>query len=290
MKYDRPMERKAWLFVLTTAACATTAPRDTAPTGGIEAVDSRGATRQAREVIEEGLGSLRRGDVDGLQSLLASDVFVVPPGTRVFTARSDVVVALVDAFAPRRRHRVTPQGLQVASSPGGRAAWAAGRIDVDGVPYPVTAVLAESDGLWTVMALHLGPPYRSPNLGPGPLPGGVDAAAEGVARLFREGASAPDKFSAQLADRNDAVVLGPSPRDMTRGAKAIQRLWRRRPGGRPTAVPESPMRASVTSDGTLAWVAANVSPQRYFTVYERTAEGWRLVAMHASLPARGRRR
>jgi hypothetical protein len=215
-----------------------------------------------------------------------------PTAGDLHTTRGEIVVAASERFDIADRHRVNSRGLIAISSPSGQSAWIADRVDIDRTRYTLVAVLAQVDEIWYVLAVHLGrvacsePPDELPN-----LPGGVDAEAQEVADLVRSGAAAPGEFLDQLAAHWNIAVFGPGKRDFARGKKRIKRLWKKRKISDTPLSLEGEMRAGVTPDGALAWVAANARageapPQRLFWIYERGDDGWRLVLMQWASPAK----
>src|SRR5258706_4146724 len=120
-------------------------------------VDAGDAAKQARGVVTEIYGNLRRGDVGGIQSLIAPDVFAVGPGAGdVFSSRTDAVVALGGVMRSGDKHKLASRALAVTLAPGGHSAWASDALQVDGISLVISAVLVESDGLWNVVAVHVG--------------------------------------------------------------------------------------------------------------------------------------
>jgi SnoaL-like domain len=295
------MPASRWLsltLVATVVACGGAAPSTRTGGGGETAVDEKDAAKAARAHVQEIYDELRRGNVGSVQSLLAPEVFVVGPGAAdVFTSRSDAVVALAGFLREGDRHKLSSRALKVSSAPSGHSAWASDLVEVDGVTCTVTAVLAETDGLWTVVALHVGrvlserqlpskPPERAP------LPGGTSAGAADAVRLYRAGVAAPARFVEQLGKGNDLLMLGTGPKEQTRGEKAIKKLWKKRLAAQPKLKLEGEPRADVTADKELAWVFANVDvasatappePYRSLVIYEKGEGGWNLVAMHDSV-------
>lgn len=293
------------LVVALIAACGGSATHGgTAPAAGGE--ELKDAAAQARGVVKEAYDTLRRGNVGGLQPLLSETVFAVGPGAgHVWSGRAGALDAL--GFAAGRKHRVTSRGLVAVSSPSGKSAWVADQLKIDGVALRLSAVVAEVDELWVIVALELSMPVtdkEAETLGVGQegaqatsIPGGVDEAARDIVKLFQQAAAAPEARAEQLADRREAVVIGRGPKEFTRGARSIRRAWKKALKANPkmSMTIKDEVRASVTPDGALGWVAAEVEasgngeqavPHRYFTIYERSEAGWRMVAMHAAVVMR----
>ncbi len=266
-------------------------------------VDQKDAARQARDLVQEIYASLRRGDVDGLQSIVAPDLFALGPRAGdVFLERGDAVVALTAALRSGDRHKLTSKGLVVILAPGGHSAWATDTIDVNGVPCAMTAILTEADGLWVVAAVHVarlvtdGQAAKLARSGEPPAgKGGAQGEAGEVVKLFRAAVAAPEQFVEQLAEGKDVIMIGSGPRQVTRGPKPIKKLWKKRLAAAPKLAIQGEPRARSTADGALAWVTAHVDvsvgdgePMRYrlFAVYQRDGEdGWRLVLLQDAVVA-----
>ena len=260
---------------------------------GAPAADTGDAAAAARSLVQEIYADLRRGDVDGLQSVVAADVFVVgPAGKDVYVERSDAVVALGGFLRSGDRHKLTSRALKVTSSPNGHAAWVSDTLEVDGVAVLLSAVLVENDGLWSIVAVHVGRPPRGTPGTRAALPGGVTADARAPVTLYRAAVTAPERFVEQLADGPAVLVLGPGAKDVSRGPKPVKKLWKKRLAAKPSMSLDGEPRAAVTADGSLAWVFANVSvaagggegePYRELAIYQRDGKDWKLVALHDSV-------
>ena len=243
----------------------------------------------ATALVHEIYGNLRRGNLDGMQNLLVPQPLVIGPGGESFTSASQAAVAVV-AAVPRKKHKLRSRGLEIEPSPGGRAAWAADAIDLDGVRYRLSAVLVEDGGVWAVAAvqlLRLGePPIPKAALPPAPAAAGAAVADGDLVAKLREWTAAPDRLPAQLSKTQDPILWGASPRDVARGPKAIKRWWGKRSADLRFELRGEP-RAAVLPDGTLGWVAAAISAgglqYRYLLVYARERGDWRLWTAHAGL-------
>ena len=271
------------------------------------------AARTVRGMVVEAYQSLRHGKREGVLPLLADRVYAVGPGPQaVVVGRSEVVVALGALFPAGDKRRIRSRGLRVGIAPGGRAAWVTDQLDVDRVHYDATAVLAQVGGVWVAVAIDVGRPVAKAPGGVSPAVGrGVDGGATAAVKLFISGLEHPERLPDQLADSDDAVVMGPGPRDLHRGARAIRRAWtparpkhRHRHRHEHEAPPPPPpggrfgdVRAGVTPDGALAWVSAQVArpvktgalvPGRAFHIYQRVGGRWRLVAAHEVFAAAAR--
>jgi ketosteroid isomerase-like protein len=299
------MRALALVVLVVTVACGGSSK--TAEEPELEDVDSDEAAGEARDVIGEIHAALKRGATDGLLPILAEDLFVAVPDGKVFTERSAAVVAMNDLFGGKK-HKLKARGLKVASAPGGHAAWATEEIDLDGVTYVVTVVLEDVDEIWVVSAVHIARPVadkkvkKAAESGKMPAPPAIDAliepAAQPVVELWKaitESEEPRAEQMAQLADRDDVMLLGSAPKESTRGAKKIKKLWNKALKKNPTIEPQGDVRAVATGDGSLVWLLVNVDlgskggptvPHRAFYVYERAEEmegGWALVAAHEAV-------
>lgn len=273
-------------------------------------VDADEAEQEARDVIGEIHAAIKRGTPEGLLPVLAEDLFVAAPGGEIFIERSASVVALTDLFGGKS-HKLKSRGLEVVAAPGGHAGWATEEVDVDGVTYVVTAVLEDVDDIWVVTAVHVARPVADKKVRkaveagkmprPPALPAMIEPAAQPVADLFVAVTAAEEdaraEQMAQLGERDDVVLLGSAPKESTRGAKKIKKLWNKALKKKPTIVPQGDLRASATADGALVWLIVNVDlgnkdtepvPHRAFYIYERAEDaegGWSLVAAHEAVVA-----
>jgi hypothetical protein len=304
--------KAAMLVVVALAGCGGAGAERRAPAEA--AVDMGDAAKAARGVLTEIYGDLRRGDVGGVSGLIAPDVFAVGPGASdVFVAREDAVFAVAAVMRSGDRHKLVSRALKVSATPGGHSAWASDSLEVDGVPLALTAVLVESDGLWVVVAVHVGRTGEAPGAGKkrAPLPGGVAAGAAEAVKLYRAGIAAPEKFVDQLSSGPDVLMLGNGAKEVTRGAKPVRKLWKKRLATPPRLSLDGEPHAQVTPDGALAWVFANLDiaaeggakeAYRTLVLYQRedapivasgakgakaasgaSAKAWKLVSMHDSI-------
>lgn len=302
------MRTVALAAVLLVASCGGSSKTVDEPE--LEDVDADEAEEEARDVIGEIHAAIKRGSPEGLLPILAEDLFVAAPGGEIFVERSAAVVALTDLFGGKK-HKLKARGLRVVSAPGGRAAWATEEVDVDGVTYVVTSVLEDVDEIWVVTAVHVAQPVADKKVRkaveagkmprPPALTAAIEPAAQPVVDLFlaviAEEENARAEQMAQLAERSDVVILGSAPKESTRGAKKIKKLWNKALKKEPTIAPQGDLRASATSDGALVWLIVNVDlgnkdsppiPHRAFYIYERAEEaegGWSLVAAHEAVVA-----
>ena len=93
------------------------------------------------------------------------------------------------------------------------------------------------------------------------------------------------------------MVLGSAPREITRGAKAIRKRWKKSLAKEPAMAVQGEVRASVTPDRAIGWVCANVDlgasdkeavPHRSFYVYQRADQIWQLIAAQEAVVAAGK--
>lgn len=303
--YDGPMLDRTIVLALLCVGLACGGAKTKEPKAPEIAPEE--AVREAEAVITEIHAALRRGSPDGILPLLASDLFVVGPGaTDFFEERGALVVALNQAIEQGKKHKVRARGLRVVAAPGGRSAWATEQLEVDGKPYTVTAILAEVEELWVVTTVHVARPVADRKVkqalegGTLPRPGPLPRAATpnpAISALFTEAAKSRDVMGEQLADRKDVVLIGSAPKEITRGAKKIKKLWKKAMDKQPTFAPQGEVRTGTTPDGALAWVIANVDlgladaapvPHRGIYIYERApdrAGNWALVAVHEAVVA-----
>jgi hypothetical protein len=116
------------------------------------------------------------------------------------------------------------------------------------------------------------------------------AGADEVAKQFETTAADPKAFAASFSDRKEVVMFGSELPERYVGAKAKAQItswnlaFKVRDG----------LRAGISKSGNLVWVAANVDatsvknakakpiPFRMFTVYEKSAAGWKVVEVQFS--------
>ena len=287
------------------AACGGSERGPEAPTQAPEIAETE---REARDTIEEMYQTLRRGNPEGLLPLLAEDAFVAGPSAGdVYLTRTDALVALTNAFDGGRKHKLRSRDLRVVASPSGQSAWAADQIEIDGSPFALIVVLARTDDLWVASAVHVARPVPAAKqkqllasgrlAPPAPLVGAVSDDARAAVSLFEQGAPDRARLLEQLAADDGTVVIGSGPREVTRGAKAIRKRWKKTVGRRPAMTVDKALRARATPDGAIAWVCANVAlgaeggdalPHRSFSIYRRGQPGWQLMALQDAVVAAGR--
>ncbi len=270
------------------------------------AVDERKAERDAKGLVSEVYQTISRGKTDSLFSLLGDPIIVFGPrrGDATIT-RSDALVALgkvIDSKA-KKHAQLRTSGLEVVASEGGHSAWLFDVVSIDGQPLAVTAVLSNTDDLWSVSAAALaetptGKQLKVESAKNAIVPPGasalakIDPAAAMVVEQFKKGLADQQVWGDDLASRTDAVVAGPAAGQVARGKQAIKRLWKARMKSNVREVTSGELAAAITADGQLAWLSVPVTrasddedvlPLRIFTVYEKAGTGWKLIALHEAL-------
>lgn len=291
-----------WIACAFVVACGGSAPRPETPEQ--PAIDERDAERGARGVVKEIYATLGRGNKDGLFALLDDELIVFGPrAADALGTRSDALVALGAELNRREKLPVRSSALEVVPSPGGRSAWAIDVIKVAGASHAVLAILSNTDDLWQVEAATVA---ALPSRGRVATELARDAivppatatkvasrgdAADAIDR-FERGLADPAVWGDDLRRRADAVVIGPRAGEVTRGKKAIKKLFKRRAATHTRAARAGAITARTTPDGQLAWVTAPIVradddvralPLRAFAVFERTDDGWTMVALHEAV-------
>jgi hypothetical protein len=274
----------------TTSAVEAEAPED---------VDPDEAVQIARDTIGEIQTSIRLGTPQGVQTIVADDVFAAGPHGELHGDKGSAVAALTERFGGGK-HKVKSRSVHAVAGPGGRSAWVAHEVDVDGARLSAIVIVARDDGIWRVAAAHVARPVAAKvvNKGgavrPPPLTGGVGPGADAVAATFAM-VTGRAVMRDQLADRDDVIVVGSAAKDVTLGATRIRKRWdkaMKKKKTAPTFAVIGDVRAGATLDGQLGWVCANVEigagdqpavPHRGFYVYERAGDDWRLVAVHEAV-------
>lgn len=270
-------------------------------------VDERKAEKDAKSLVTEIYSSIGHSNTDSLMSLVADPVFVLGPrkGDALAT-RADALVTLrtiLDADNTKKLD-LRSGSLSVVASPGGLSAWAVDTIDVEGESMAVTLVLTNADDIWVVSAASVAktPSMKSVRaelkkeaVVPPAMkaPGKVPDAAEAAADHFKKGLGDPNVWGDDLSKRSDAVVIGPSAGDVTRGKTAIAKLWKKRAKVNVRCASAGDITAGATPDGQIAWVSAPVVqfaddedqplPLRLFSVFEKSGNDWKMIALQESL-------
>jgi ketosteroid isomerase-like protein len=299
-----------WLPVVAIAsACGGggggSKPAPTTPTQEAK-VDSHTAEKDAKGLVTEIYNSLNHADTDGLLTLLSDRITVFGPRKADALGRSDALVELRKQVDPKakKKAQVMSAGLEVVPSSGGHSAWVFDVIQLGASePIVITAVLSNADDLWlvTVATIAKKPPMKLvraelkkdavvPNAMTAPAK--IDPAAEAAVERFKKGLLEQEVWGEDLGSRSDAVVIGPSKGDITRGKKDIKAMWKKRLKAGVREVATGEISAGATPDGQLAWVSAPVNraetnddllPLRAFAVFEKGDSGWKMIALHESL-------
>lgn len=271
------------------------------------AIDAKEAEQGASDLITEIYDTLGRGNKDSLFTLLDDSLIVFGPrSTDMLGTRADALVALGQVVDPRAKKtlEIGSGKLEVVAAPGGRSAWAFDIATINGQPHTVMAVLTNANDLWLVDAVAVARTPAAPQLkaqlakdAVAP-PGGagtkkVDPDARSAIEKFQRGLLDQRAWGEELASRTDAVVIGPTAGEVTRGKKQIKALWKKRVDAKTRAAISGEITAAVTDDGQLAWVSAPITrvegegtqplPLRAFAVYVQDGGEWRLIALHESL-------
>ena len=268
------------------------------------AVDENKAEKDAKGLFGEIYQTIGHGDTDGLMPLLVDPLVVFGPRRAdALPTRSDALVALKALVDPKRKPALKSGALAVVASPGGHSAWAIDVVDVGGEPLAIIAVLSSSDDEWQVSAAALA---MTPSMKEVRTELKKDAVVPpgmaGVKKLDGNASAAVDKFTRGLVDqkvwgddlslRSDAVVIGPSVGDITRGKVEIKKLWKKRMKSNVRASAAGDITAAVTADGELAWVSAPIVkfaddddplPLRDFAVFEKSGSEWKMIALHEAI-------
>ncbi len=295
------------LTVMAVAACGgSNAPNQVAGPKQ-SAVDEKRAETDARGLVTEVYETLGRGSKDSLFSLLDDTVVVFGPRkVDALANRTDTLVALgqIIDFKAKKTVVVRSGSLEVVASQGGRSAWAYDVISVGGESHALTAILINTDDLWQVDAAVIAQLPSKAELKDGlakdsVVPPGaaakarIDPLAKGAVDRFQQGLLDQSTWGADLTSRSDALYVGPLPGELSRGKKELKKLWKKRVEANVREAISGDIVAGVTPDGQLAWVSAPVTrvadeetdplPLRAFAVFEKSGDGWKLVALHESL-------
>jgi len=270
-------------------------------------VDERQAEKDAKGLVAEIRQTIGRANTDGMMALLAEPVVVFGPRrVDALQTRTDALVALrasFDAMGKDVQPSVKSGALSVVASPGGLSAWAMDVVDVEGTPMSALLVLSNDDDFWVVVAAGLA---RTPSMKqvraelkkdavvPPGMPGfaKVTDSAEGAVDRFKRGLADPSAWADDLGKRSDAIVIGPSDGDITRGKKEVAKLWKKRAKVNVRHAPAGEITAATTPDGQLAWVTAPVVrfaddddplPLRLFAIFEKNEGAWRMIALQEAL-------
>jgi ketosteroid isomerase-like protein len=290
--------RSSWTGIACVVAalqigCGGGAHRVAAPA----AVDEQTSLTEAKGLVEEAYGSLRRGKSEGLLPLLAESLWAIGPGPTALVDRGGVVAALNAALPPRKTHKVVSRDLIVAVAPGGRSAWVADEVTIDGTALVGSAVLERVDDFWIVASAHVGAPVteralarRLPLAKPAARVAVTPPATAPVVARFTEGVTGERGFRGQLAD--DAIAIGTAPGKIVRGGDAIAKQWKKAAHAGDTVAIDGAIRAALSTDGQLAWIDAVLRrgradgtevPVRASYVYRRAGARWELIVAQESV-------
>jgi ketosteroid isomerase-like protein len=164
-------------------------------------------------------------------------------------------------------------------------------------------MVLENQGGWNPLAAHIalavGAKDQAKALAKGvklaDIERHVDAGADDAVKLFEATIGDPKLLAASVSDRKDVVLFGSELSERYVGPAAVKAqltrwnlVFKLRDG----------VQAGVSSNRTVAWVAANVdatpvkkpgakpSPYRALFVYEKTGTAWQIVQAHFSFLAR----
>jgi len=268
------------------------------------AIDEHTAEKDAKGLVAEIYQTLDHGKTDSLFSLVSDAVAVFGPRRLDASAtRSDALVALNKVLDPKAKHALRTTSLTLVPSQGGHSAWLFDVVQIDGHALAVTAVLSNTDDLWSVFAVALAAQPSARTLKaesakdavvpPGAAaPGKVDGALDGVVAQFKKGLLDQQQWGDELASRSDAIVVGPVAGDVARGKAAIKKRWAARMKANARAALSGEVSAGRTPDAALVWLTAPVTrvaddeeplPLRLFAVYEKDGMGYAMIALHEAV-------
>lgn len=220
---------------------------------------------------------------------------------------------MLEAIPPGTAYEVTSKDLRIGLARGLRSAWVSDQLEVraaSAVGPPafsvrILAVLTHGESGWRIVAGHgsfpipnpvaqdmirSGQLVRSTNLG-----SEVQRGADVLVNLYESGMANPSTLEETISDRQDVIAFGSAADEVHSGGAALKTAWRQFLEAEPRLTPIGGVRAGLSPDGELGWVASNVDiqidevrmPYRFFLVYLREPEGWRIVGWHDSygLPA-----
>lgn len=270
------------------------------------AVDEKVAKKDAAGLVEEIYDTINRGKPDNLFSLLNDPLIVFGPRKSDATVtRSEALVALGKLIDPKAKDniQVRSASLAVRAAEGGRSAWAFDVVRVEGKQMAGLAVLTNDNDLWAVSATSIAetPSMREVRaelkkvavVPPGAMsPAKVDDRAGGAVDKFKRGLLEQQVWGDDLSSSTDALMIGPTAGDVTRGKKEMKRVWKKRIDAETRAAISGEVAAATTPDGQLAWVTAPITrvekdedplPLRAFAVFEKDGDSWKLIALQESL-------
>jgi ketosteroid isomerase-like protein len=238
--------------------------------------------------------------------LLAEPLVVFGPRkSDAFITRSDALVALTAIVDPKAKKKipVASRSLGVVAAPGGHSAWAVDVVAAGGDTFAMTSILTNSDDIWSVNAVALAVQHgrddtKLENARDAIVPPAaeskakVDDAAKGAVDRFEKGLLDQQVWGDDLMARDDAVFVGPTAGEITRGKADLKKLWKKRVAAGVREAVSGEISAATTPDGQIAWVTAPVTrvddkggpmPLRAFAVFAKDGGDWKLAALHESL-------
>jgi len=296
-------------------------------------VDGRKAETDAKGLVTEIYATLDRGRTDSLFSLLSDPLVVFGPRrTDAMLTRSDALIALGKVITPKdpkdpkdskdlkgakgakgpkgakgakgkQQARVRSGGLEVVVSEGGHSAWMFDVIQVDGQLLAATAVLSNTDDLWSVTAAAIAATptekqAKAEAARDAIVPPGATAVAkigpstDAVIEKFKRGLVEQQVWGDDLEGQSDAMVIGPTAGEVARGKTAVKHQWDARMKANVREATSGAIAAAMTADGQLVWISVPVTrvadaeepmPLRIFAVYEKDGVGWKMIALHEAL-------
>lgn len=291
-------------------ACPETTPTSTTTAATVRKVDEGAARAAVAKVLTEQYVALERGDASGWAQQLMPDVFSFGAGpTDVMPSRDEVVAFLGRYVKAGGKLTAKSTAMTVALSSDARAAWASDIVELTlehgdkhtVVPARLTAVLAEQSSAWWIVALHwsTGTPVEKLST-PGPkapklkdVVASVSPGAQPVVDEFERGLTSTKDFLSAVSERADALMLGVATEERIEGGTSIKDVLGEQFNQLGVRLRKlSAAHASVTPNGRVGWVAANVElttpskarvPVRTLAVYLNDGGLWRMVQAHWSV-------
>jgi ketosteroid isomerase-like protein len=263
---------------------------------------------QALDALYE---AARSGDQAALGALIAEDAFVLTEtadgGRR---GRDEIARALIDAVHAGVRHAGSPQIKQrersISVSASGRTAWAYERVDL--VPsvgaaasapsLRLTLLLTRAHG-WRLAAGHWSTPISNAashaliDEGKLPmavvLPEDVGADAEPFVAAIGEALASPQSIPSLYSTGGDVRAIGSAVDEVFVGPQ-VKPAWEEFIGYGPRLAWRGG-RVAALSEPDVGWLASHIdisfdrtTPYRFFYIWRREADEWRVVVSHDSLP------
>jgi hypothetical protein len=240
-------------------------------------------------------------------ALLAEPLIVFGPRrTDQLSTRTDTLVALrtkFDAMGKDAKPSVKTGDLSVNAAKGGNSAWVVDVMDVEGKPMSAMLVLSNEDDFWIVVAASVAhtpsmkqvrSELKQDAIVPPGMPGieKVTDSAEGAVERFKSGLADPTPWADDMSKSDDAIVVGASEGDVTRGKDEVAKLWKKRSKVNVRHATAGEMTAATTTDGQLAWVTVPVVrfaddddpiPLRLFSVFAKSEGAWQMIALQEAL-------